>query len=109
MILLEAQSLWTLNIIIRALLYLAQAYHDYFERTNQNLYKCKKSKNVLREYLLDKEKDSCSQILTSLKLYKQCDFGYNVIKDINSRKKERKWHYEFQRVCKKSYRPDTGK
>lgn len=43
MILLEAQSLWTLNII-RALLYLAQTYHDYFERTNQNLYKSKKVK-----------------------------------------------------------------
>ncbi|MCM1127377.1 MAG: hypothetical protein NC429_13015, partial [Lachnospiraceae bacterium] len=43
-ILLEAQSLWTLNIIIRALLYLAQTYHDYFERTNQNLYKSKKVK-----------------------------------------------------------------
>ncbi|MCM1526587.1 MAG: hypothetical protein NC091_05000, partial [Bacteroides sp.] len=40
-ILVEAQSVWTLNIIIRALLYLAQTYHDYFERTNQNLYKSK--------------------------------------------------------------------
>ncbi len=44
MILIEAQSIWTLNIIIRALLYLAQTYHDYFERTNQNLYKRKKVK-----------------------------------------------------------------
>lgn len=43
-ILVEAQSVWTLNIIIRALLYLAQTYHDYFERTNQNLYKSKKVK-----------------------------------------------------------------
>lgn len=43
-ILIEAQSQWTLNIIIRALLYLAQTYHDYFERTNQNLYKSKKVK-----------------------------------------------------------------
>lgn len=33
-----------MNIIIRALLYLAQTYHDYFERTNQNLYKSKKVK-----------------------------------------------------------------
>lgn len=46
MILLEAQSLWTANIIIRALLYLAQTYHDCFERTNQNLYKNKKSENA---------------------------------------------------------------
>ncbi len=41
-ILVEAQSVWTINIIIRAMLYLAQTYHDYFERTNQNLYKSKK-------------------------------------------------------------------
>lgn len=43
-ILIEAQALWTLNIIIRALLYMAQTYHDYFDRTNQNLYKSKKVK-----------------------------------------------------------------
>ncbi len=43
-ILLEAQSLWTENIIVRALLYLAQTYHDYFERTNQNLYTHRKVK-----------------------------------------------------------------
>lgn len=49
MILLEAQSLWTLNIIIRALMYLAQTYHDYFERTNQNLYKSKKVKMPIPE------------------------------------------------------------
>ena len=36
-ILVEAQSVWTLNIIIRALLYLAQTYHDYFEK-NVNTY-----------------------------------------------------------------------
>lgn len=42
MILVEAQSTWTMNIIIRALLYLVQTYHDYFERTKQNLYKSKK-------------------------------------------------------------------
>lgn len=42
-ILMEAQATWTVNIIIRAFLYLAQTYHDYFERTNQNLYKRKKA------------------------------------------------------------------
>ncbi|MCM1184351.1 MAG: hypothetical protein NC337_13350 [Roseburia sp.] len=44
LLLLEAQSLWTTNIIVRALLYLAQTYHDYFERTNQNLYRGRKVK-----------------------------------------------------------------
>ncbi|MBO5031906.1 MAG: hypothetical protein J6C19_04155 [Lachnospiraceae bacterium] len=44
MILIEAQSTWTVNILIRILLYLAQSYHEYFERTSQNLYKSKKLK-----------------------------------------------------------------
>lgn len=41
-ILVESQSTWTYNIIIRALLYLMQTYHDYFKRTKQNLYGSKK-------------------------------------------------------------------
>ena len=44
MILTEAQSTWTMNIIIRSLLYLAQSYHEYFERRNDNLYGSKKVK-----------------------------------------------------------------
>ncbi len=39
LLLLEAQSSWTVNILIRILLYLAQTYHEYFERTSQSLYK----------------------------------------------------------------------
>ncbi len=42
MVLVESQSTWTLNIIIRALMYLIQTYHDYFRRTNQNLYGSRK-------------------------------------------------------------------
>lgn len=42
MVLIEAQSTWTVNILFRILLYLAQSYHEYFERTCQNLYKSKK-------------------------------------------------------------------
>ena len=41
-ILVESQSTWTLNIIIRALMYLIQTYHDFFKRTKQNLYSSKK-------------------------------------------------------------------
>lgn len=41
-VLVESQSTWTLNIIIRALMYLIQTYHDYFKRTNQNLYGSKR-------------------------------------------------------------------
>ena len=42
MVLVESQSTWTYNIIIRALMYLVQTYHDYFKRTNQNLYGSKR-------------------------------------------------------------------
>ncbi len=41
-IMVESQSTWTLNIIIRALMYLIQTYHDFFKRTKQNLYGSKK-------------------------------------------------------------------
>ena len=44
MILIEAQSTWTMNILVRVLLYLAQSYHEYFQRTRQNYYKSKKVK-----------------------------------------------------------------
>ena len=42
MILVEAQSTWTVNILVRALLYLAQSYHEYFQRTSQDYYKSRK-------------------------------------------------------------------
>jgi len=42
MVLVESQSTWTVNIVIRALMYLIQTYHDYFKRTNQNLYGSKR-------------------------------------------------------------------
>lgn len=43
-ILVESQSTWSVNIIVRALMYLIQTYHDYFKRTKQNLYGSKKIK-----------------------------------------------------------------
>ncbi len=42
MILIEAQATWTMNILVRVLLYLAQSYHEYFQRTSQNYYKSRK-------------------------------------------------------------------
>ncbi len=44
MILVEAQSTWTMNILVRILLYLAQSYHEYFQRTRQDYYKSRKVK-----------------------------------------------------------------
>ena len=42
MILVEQQSSWTMNIIVRALMYLTQTYHDYFEEQDADLYGSKK-------------------------------------------------------------------
>lgn len=36
--LVEAQSTWTANIIVRALMYLAQTYHDYIAKEELNIY-----------------------------------------------------------------------
>lgn len=36
-IMVECQSTWTMNIIIRVLMYLVQSRIDYFERTNQKM------------------------------------------------------------------------
>ncbi len=44
MILKEAQAAWTMNILVRILLYLAQSYHEYFQRISQNYYKSRKVK-----------------------------------------------------------------
>jgi hypothetical protein len=42
LLLVEAQSTWTVNILVRTLLYLAQSYHEYFLSTKQSLYRSKK-------------------------------------------------------------------
>ena len=39
LILVEAQTTWSINILIRILLYLASTYHDYIHDKNINLYK----------------------------------------------------------------------
>lgn len=42
LVLVEAQSTWTVNIIVRILLYLAHTWHRYIEETKQNQYSSKK-------------------------------------------------------------------
>lgn len=44
MILAEAQSTWSVNIIVRVLLYLAQTWNGYIEETKQNRYGSRKLK-----------------------------------------------------------------
>ena len=41
-ILVEAQSTWTYNIVVRALLYLATTYQRHFEKTHSDMYSSKK-------------------------------------------------------------------
>ncbi len=41
-ILTEAQSTWSVNIIVREILYLAQTWHEYIETTKQDRYGSKK-------------------------------------------------------------------
>ena len=41
-ILAEAQSSWSVNIVVRAFLYLAQTWNDYIDATNQNRYGSRK-------------------------------------------------------------------
>lgn len=44
MILVEAQSTWTMNIVVRAFLYLAKSWQDYIDKENMDLYGSKKVK-----------------------------------------------------------------
>lgn len=93
-ILVEAQSTWTLNIILRALLYLAQTYHEYFERTNQNLYQSKKvtvprpeinviytgkKKNIPKTISLSKDFFEGTEVSLDIKINVLCEGGENNI------------------------------
>ena len=82
MILVEAQSsVWTVNIIVRALMYLAQTWHDYFERTKQNLYKSKKVQMPMPEiYVLytGERKTRSSEISLSQEFFAGKDCGIDV-------------------------------
>ena len=42
-LMLEAQSTWSVNVIIRIFIYLAQTYHEYFKRNGTDLYGSKKA------------------------------------------------------------------
>jgi len=80
-ILVEAQSVWTLNIIIRALLYLAQTYHDYFDCTNQNLYKSKKAnmpKPELYVVYVGNQKNIPDEISLSKEFFGGADIAVDV-------------------------------
>ena len=82
MILVEAQSsVWTVNIIVRALMYLVQTWHDYFERTKQNLYKSKKVRMPIPEIFViytGERKTRPSEISLSQEFFGGKDCGIDV-------------------------------
>ena len=82
MILVEAQSsVWTVNIIVRALMYLVQTWHDYFERTKHNLYKSKKVQMPMPEiYVIftGERKTRPSEISLSQEFFDGRDCGIDV-------------------------------
>ena len=82
MILVEAQSsVWTVNIIVRALMYLVQTWHDYFERTKQNLYKSKKVQMPIPEiYVIftGERKTKPAEISLSQEFFDGKDCGIDV-------------------------------
>ena len=84
MILVETQSsVWTVTIIVRALMYLVQTWHDYFERTKQNLYKSKKVQMPMPEiYVIftGERKTKPSEISLSQEFFggKECGIDVRV-------------------------------
>ena len=81
MILMEAQSTWTVNILIRVLLYLAQSYHEYFQRTSQDYYKSRKvrmSKPELYVIFTGNKGRKPDSILLSEKFFKGADIDIEV-------------------------------
>ena len=81
MILVEAQSTWTVNILVRVLLYLAQSYHEYFQRTSQNYYKSKKVKMPKPElYVIftGNKGRKPEKLLLSEEFFESADIGIEV-------------------------------
>lgn len=104
MILAEAQSTWSVNIVVRAFLYLAQTWNEYIEATDQNRYGSRKlnlprpeiyvifSGNRLErpEYLSSREKEVVSIMMALFDQEKAMEqFGYEKMQEgrINQAKK----------------------
>ena len=81
MILVEAQSTWTVNILVRVLLYLAQSYHEYFQRTSQDYYKSRKvrmPKPELYVIFTGNKGRKSDRILLSEEFFKGADIDIEV-------------------------------
>ncbi len=72
LILLEAQSTWSVNIVIRVLLYLAQTYNNYFTKNDIDLYansKVKLPKPELYVIFTGERKDKKAELSLSQEFF----------------------------------------
>lgn len=81
LLLLEAQSTWTFNIIVRILLYLAHTWNEHLEKTKQDRYGSKKL-DVLKEYLTERGKEVVDIMMALFDEQKvQEQFGYGKMQE----------------------------
>ncbi len=79
-ILVEHQSTWTENIVIRIFLYIAQSFQDYINEHELNFYSSKKIKlpKVEAYVVYTGHKEDCPDVLSLNKLYWDGDEDYTV-------------------------------
>jgi predicted HTH domain antitoxin len=81
-ILVEAQTTWSMNILIRVLIYIAQTYHEYFMNTKQNLYSSTKVEipkpEIYVVYTGERDADKPDTISLSKEFFKGKKVGIEV-------------------------------
>ncbi|MBR1738479.1 MAG: Rpn family recombination-promoting nuclease/putative transposase [Firmicutes bacterium] len=81
--LVEQQSTWTENIVVRMLVYLAETYYDYFEDTEQSLYGSTKVNFPKPELYLIYSGEDKKNVPEELSLSKLFMGGDNSVIDVN--------------------------
>ncbi len=81
--LIEQQSSWSENIVMRMFIYLAETYYDYFEDTEQSLYGSRKVKFPKPELYLIYSGDDKNNIPKELSLSKLFMDGENSVIDVH--------------------------
>ncbi|MBQ7266375.1 MAG: hypothetical protein IJS61_09790 [Firmicutes bacterium] len=81
--LVEQQSSWSENIVVRMFIYLAETYYDYFEATKQSLYVSKKVKFPKPELYVIYSGDDKKNIPETISLSKSFMGGDSSVIDVN--------------------------
>ena len=81
--LVEQQSSWSENIVVRMFVYLAETYYDYFEDTAQSLYGTRKVKFPKPELYLIYSGEDKKDVPEELSLSKLFMGGDNSVIDVN--------------------------